>query len=269
MSVVGELNLIGQQIIAFIPSLIEFLIVILIGYIIAGIVTRVLRVFLSRMFREAHIQMTLDIILGTIKALIIIIALSIGLDLLNVPPQAAAYVTTIANYLPELAGAILLLTIGMTLVNVLVDYIQKQTAQEQKEEPFLNAIFNILKFGLYAVIITLAVNLAILSVIPGVNPYLFFSIIIGSVILYASFTIINTVLNGLGKEHPEMGFLVGYGKFILYTVFLLVGIGVIIQPFGNVTSILNTLAYGLVIAFAIAIIPMTIYIVKMFLKEMK
>jgi Conserved TM helix. len=86
----------------------------------------------------------------------------------------------IANYLPSLAGAIILLTLGVALINILVDYIQRQVGGASS--PFMASVFNILKFGLYAVIIKIAVQLAIFYWIHFINPYLFYDIIIASVI---------------------------------------------------------------------------------------
>jgi len=65
------------------------------------------------------------------------------------------YMHEIANYLPSLAGAIILLTLGVALVNILAEYMQKQVGGTGN--PFLASVFNILKFSLYAVIITIEV----------------------------------------------------------------------------------------------------------------
>lgn len=50
----------------------------------------------------------------------------------------------------------------------------------------LATIINVLRFGLYAVIITIAANLAIFYWIPNISPYLFYDIIIASIILLFS-----------------------------------------------------------------------------------
>ncbi|MFP3321319.1 MAG: hypothetical protein RXO24_12180, partial [Acidilobus sp.] len=86
----------------------------------------------------------------------------------------------IANYLPSLAGAIILLTLGVALINILVDYIQRQVGGASS--PLLASVFSILKFGLYAMIITIAAQLSIFYWIHFINPYLFYDIIIASVI---------------------------------------------------------------------------------------
>ncbi|MUN29433.1 mechanosensitive ion channel family protein [Sulfuracidifex metallicus] len=265
VSITTSLDNLASSIINAIPSIIEFIIIVLIGYIVANIVAYSIRVFLGRLPQQAHISMSIDLVAGAIKALIIIIALSIGLEVLNLP-AAYTYIQLIANYLPKLAGAILLLTLGITLVNILTDYIKGQIGNTSDE--FTGAIINILRFGFYGIIITLALILAIFSVIPGVNPYIFYSLIIGSIIIYAGFTIIEKVLQGI-PQTPEFSFLPVYGKFVLYIAVLLIGIAIIVQPFANVTSIINTIAWGIAIAFAIALIPIVAFITKRFLSEIK
>ena len=100
----------------------------------------------------------LGLSIGAFKAFIILVTLAIEFSVLKLGP-ATVYMKEIANYLPSLAGAIILLTLGVALINILVDYIQRQVGGAGN--PFLASVFNILRFGLYAVIITIAVQLAI------------------------------------------------------------------------------------------------------------
>ncbi|MEM0174273.1 MAG: hypothetical protein QXV69_04515 [Sulfolobaceae archaeon] len=264
VSPIQELQNILSQIIAAIPSIILFLIILLIGYAIASVVSYSIRSFLGRFFQRVHEQVSIDLVAGTVKAFIILIALAIALSVLQLGP-ATTYVQAIATYLPSLAGAILLLTLGITLVNVLVDFMQKAVPQISSE--FYNTIISILRFGLYAVIITVAANLAIFYWIKVIDPYIFFGIILGSVVLFATFSIIETVMSVLQKNHPDLGFLIGYARFLLYTIFLLIGIAIIIQPLSNVTSIINTIAWGLAIAFAIGIIPLVVLLARKIYRE--
>ncbi|TRM96803.1 hypothetical protein DMP16_05095, partial [Sulfolobus sp. B1] len=60
-----------------------------------------------------------------------------------------------------------------------------------------------------------------------------------------------------------------YGRLILYIIVLLIAIAIIVEPFGNVTTIIYALSWGLAIAFAIALIPLVITLVKRFLSEVK
>ena len=259
------LSSLATQIIDAIPSIILFIIIVIIGYIVAEIVATVVQRVLSRLFTQTHIQISAGLVAGTVKALIILLTLAIALSVLKLGP-ATTYVAEVARYLPYLAGAILLLTLGVTLVNVLVDYMSKQMAIS---DPFTGVILNILRFGLYATIITLAATLAIFYWIPYVSPYLFYDIIIGSIVLLFSFSIVDKAMESISKSDPNAGYIITYGRFLLYTIFLLVAIAIVIQPFTQVLSIIQTLAWGLAIAFAILLIPLVYALIKRMASELK
>ena len=258
-----------ETIILAIPSVIVFLIIILIGYFVAGIVGRALEaVFkLNVFFKEPHIQGSKDVVIGTVKAIIIILALGIAFSVLNLG-AATVYTQKIAEYLPSLAGAIVLLSLGITLVNMLTDYIYSKV-KSTITDPFIDLIFNVLRFGLIASIIVIAIDMAILYWFPLVSPYLFYDIIIGSIILMISFAITDRVINTLTTGHPELANVAGYARLIFYMIFLLIAISIILQPFYNITSIIQTLSWGLAIAFAMVAIPLVYGIAKRIVKEIQ
>jgi hypothetical protein len=258
-SISTALTNLENEFITAIPSIILFVITLLIGYIIAVIVSDVVARVLTR-FSTTYPELRLGsgIIAGTVKALIILIALAIAFSLVNFGP-AGVYVSYIVRYLPYLAGAILLLTLGVSLVNVFTDFANRQMGQN---DPFTATILQVLRFGLYAVIITVAAELAIFFWIPSINSYLFYGIIIGSIILLFSFTITGKAIDDISKAHPETATILGYARLVLYAVFILIAIGIIVQPFSNVTAIIQTFAWGLAIAFAIIIIPLVYALAK-------
>jgi len=264
-SISQALTNLATEIIDAIPSIILFIIIVIIGYIVAKVVAAVVNRVLSRLFTQSHIQVSAGLVAGTIEALIILLTLAIAFSVLNLG-SATVYVAEVARYLPYLAGAILLLTLGVTLVNVLVDYMNKQMAIN---DPFIGIILNILKFGLYAIIITLAATLAIFYWIPFISPYLFYDIIIGSVVLLFGFSIVDKAMESISKSDPNAGYIATYGKFLLYTLFLLIATAIIMQPFAQVLSIIQTLAWGLAIAFAILLIPLVYALIKRMASELK
>jgi hypothetical protein len=258
-SIGASLSQLGSQFIAAIPSIILFIIIVLIGYAIAVIVSRVIGRVMSGVVKHAGVQLSAGLVAGTVKALIVLISLAIAFSVLNLG-AANVYVGYIVRYLPALAGAILLLTLGLALVDLLVNFMQQRMGVD--EDDFIKTVLVVLRFGLYAVIITVAANLAIFYWIPSVSSYLFYDIIIGSIILLFSFSITERAINEISKAHPEMGGVLGYARLILYTVFILVAIAIIVQPFANVTAIIYALSWGLAIAFAIVVIPLAYSLVK-------
>jgi len=169
-----------------------------VAYVVAAVLRRALSLKYFEQYPE--VKGLLGLSVGAVKAFIILVTLAIAFAVLKLGP-ATTYMQEIANYLPSLAGAIIiLLTLGVALINILVNYIQRQVGGASN--PFLASVFNILKFGLYAVIITIAVQLFIFYWIHFINPYLFYDIIIASVILVATLTITDTVVDQLLKCLP-------------------------------------------------------------------
>ena len=264
------LSTISSEFIAAVPSIVLFAIIVLIGYGVALVVADAIRRFLTSVFKETAIQQSVGVVAGSVKALVFLIALAIAFSVLSLGP-ATVYTEEIANYLPKLAGAIVLLTVGVMLVNYLTDYIQRQTASGL-EPSMASAVFSLLRFGLYAAIIVIAVDLAIFSVIPvpATFSYTFYSVIIGAILLYAAYSVIDVATDRLKKSEGEsLGPIIGYGRWLLYFVVLIIVIGIVAAPLAGVTNIVYAVAWGLAIAFAIALIPMVAYLVKKFLAEVK
>ncbi|PVU75213.1 hypothetical protein DDW11_03695 [Sulfolobus sp. SCGC AB-777_G06] len=75
------------------------------------------------------------------------------------------------------------------------------------------------------------------------------------------FIITGKAIDDISKAYPDTASVLGYTKLVLYAVFILIAIGIIVQPFGNVTAIIQTYAWGSAIAFAI-IIPLVYALAK-------
>jgi cytochrome c oxidase subunit IV len=79
--------------------------------------------------------------------------------------------------------------------------------------------------------------------------------------LLFSFTITGKAIDEISKAYSEIASVSGYARLALYAVFISIAIGIIVQPFSNVTAIIQTFAWGLAIAFAI-IIPLVYALAK-------
>ncbi len=246
---------------AVVWAVIYFIVTIIVGYIIALIAAVILRRLLPGLAKQIGLSMDMvNTSIGGVEATIMLIAIAVALGyIIPYLGVASTYVTMIADYLPYLAGLIILLTLGLLLVDALTLYIQKRVGAG---EEYINLIVNILRFGLYAVLITIAVTWAIFYWIKTISPYLFYDIIIGSVVLYTGISIVNKAVSDISKAHPEMSGMLDYGKLILYAVIILMAMAIIVQPFTNVTQVFYALAWGLAIAFAIVVIPLAYAMAK-------
>ena len=68
-------------------------------------------------------------------------------------------------------------------------------------------------------------------------------------------------------DHAEFKGVAGYAKFVLYSIFLIIGAGGIFATFPGVTSIIANISWGFAIALAIMLIPIAFSLAKRMSKE--
>ncbi|ESQ25661.1 MAG: hypothetical protein JCHSAcid_05980 [uncultured Acidilobus sp. JCHS] len=128
------------------PSIVEFIVIVIIGIMVAyGVAAVLRRALLLKYFDQyPEVKGLLGLSVGAVKAFIILVTLAIAFAVLKLGP-ATVYMQEVANYPLSLAGAIILLTLGVALINILVDYIQRQVGGASS--PFMASVFNILKLA--------------------------------------------------------------------------------------------------------------------------
>ncbi len=203
---------------------------------------------------------------GVIMAFIVIVAITIAIGLLNIPGTTGEFIQQIAAYLPRLIGGILVIVLGIVLVDFLSTLIGKVIRPmfgEAKTE-IADMLKNLIFLGLIAVILNIAFELLLLN-----TTGLVYSLILGFVIIGAGIIITDTVIKSITDDHQEFSSIAGYAKFVLYSIFLLIGAGAIFASFTGVTGIISTVAWGFAIAFAVVLIPIVYSIAKKMQTETK
>ncbi len=264
------------DIIAAIPSVIAAIIVILIGYAIGIIVGNAANKLVERLGMEKSFDKTttgqafknagLDLsnfIGGMIKAFITILAIILAIQILNVGGTIGTYLTTIADYLPRLLGGILIIVFGTVLVDFLASFIGrmiKPMFSEAKAE-IADMLRNLLMIGLIAFILLLALDLMLLS------GDLVYPLILGFVLIGAGVALTDGLIKSITDDHTEFKGVAGYAKFILYSIFLLIGAGAIFATFSGVANIVANISWAFAIALAIMLIPIAYAMAKKMTKE--
>jgi hypothetical protein len=262
---------------AALPGIIGAIIVIIIGVIVgwfvAKVVNRVVNATVEKNFERSEVGKTLktsgfdlsNFVGGVIEAFIIIIAVVIAVAMLNIPGEAGALISQVAAYLPRLIGGILVIILGIVLVDFLSSLVGNiiKPMFKSKDE-IADMLKNLLFIGLVAIILNVAFDLLQFSA-GG----LVYSLIIGFVIIGAGIILTDGLIKSITDEHPEFGTLASYAKFILYSIFLLIGAGAIFSTFPGVTGIISTIAWAFAIAFAIILIPIVYSLAKRMQTEAK
>ncbi|MCW4047152.1 MAG: hypothetical protein NWE99_06280 [Candidatus Bathyarchaeota archaeon] len=277
MSTITEVfsNMVGD-IINAIPAIIAAIIIILVGYgigiIVGKAVNKIIEKFgiekgfdqttAGKAFRSAGLDLS-NFVGAVIKAFITILAIILAIQILNVGGTIGAYLAAIADYLPRLLGGILIIVFGIILVDFLSSFIGrmlKPMFPEAKAE-IADMLKNLLFIGLIAFVLLLALDLLLLS------GSLVYPLILGFVLIGAGVALTDGLIKSITDDHEEFRPVAGYAKFILYSIFLVVGAGAIFATFTNVTTIVANIAWAFAIALAIILIPIVYAMAKKMAKE--
>jgi hypothetical protein len=274
---IGEMfsNMVGD-IIAAIPSILAAIIIILVGYGIGIIVGKAVNKIIEKLgiekgfetttagqaFRNAGLDLS-NFVGAVIKAFITILAIILAIQILNVGGTIGTYLAAIADYLPRLLGGILIIVFGIILVDFLATFIGKMLKPmfpEAKAE-IADMLKNLLLIGLIAFILLLALDLMLLS---GETIY---PLILGFVLIGAGVALTDGLIKSITDDHEEFRAVAGYAKFILYSIFLVIGAGAIFATFPNVTAIVANISWAFAIALALILIPIVYVMAKKMSKE--
>jgi len=276
LNIIDVLSDMVGDMIAAIPSILAAVIVILIGYGIGIVVGKAAnrlveklgmeksfdQTVTGRSFRAAGIDLS-TFIGGVLKAFITILAIILAIQILNVGGIIGTYLTTIADYLPRLLGGILIIVFGTVLVDFLASFIGrmiKPMFPEAKVE-IADMLKNLLMIGLIAFILLLALDVMLLS---GSTIY---PLILGFVLIGAGIALTDSLIKSITDDHEEFRGVAGYAKFILYSIFLIIGAGAIFATFPGVTNIVANISWAFAIALAIMLIPIAFALAKKMSKE--
>lgn len=267
-----------DNIINTLPAILTAIAVIAIGYVIAILVGKAVK----RVVGKTSVQKALNestagkalkssdlevpnLIVGIVKAFIIVLSIVLAIQILNVGGTFGPYLSTVADYLPRLLGGILIIAIGIIFADLLSTFIGKilrpmfPTAKAEMADMLKNLLF----IGLIAFILLLGLNTMLLS---GSTLY---SLILGFVIIAAGIFLTDGLIKSITDDHPEFREVAGYGKFVLYSIFLIIGAGAIFATFTGVTNIVANISWAFAIALAIMLIPIAYALTKRLSKEMK
>jgi hypothetical protein len=276
LNIVDVLSDMVGDMIAAIPAVLAAVIVILIGYGIGIVVGKAAnrlveklgmeksfdQTVTGRAFRSAGIDLS-NFIGAILKAFITILAIILAIQILNVGGTIGTYLTAIADYLPRLLGGILIIVFGTVLVDFLASFIGKMIKPmfpEAKAE-IADMLKNLLMIGLIAFILLLALDLMLLS---GNTIY---PLILGFVLIGAGIALTDSLIKSITDDHEEFKGVAGYAKFVLYSIFLIIGAGAIFATFSGVTNIVANISWAFAIALAIMLIPIAFALAKKMSKE--
>jgi len=277
LSNIGEmLTDMVSDIIGALPAIIAAIIIIIIGYFAGKIVGRAVNKLIEKMgieksfeetdtgkaFRSAGMDMS-SFVGGITTAFILVISVVIAIQVLNIGGTIGAFLVDLASYLPRLLGGIVIIVVGSVLVGFLATLVGntlKPIFPKAKVE-IADMLQSLLQIGLIAVIIIIALDVMLLS------GELVYSLILGFVIIGAGIALTDGLIKSITDDHKEFVDVAGYAKFVLYSIFLIIGAGAIFSTFEGVTNIVANVSWAFAIAMGIVLIPVIYGLAKKMTKE--
>ncbi len=277
VDLVQVLNDMVGDIITAIPAILGAIIVIALGYLVGTVVGKAVNQLVEkigleksfdqssvgRTFRSAGLDLS-NVIGMFVKAFIIIISIVFAIEILNIGGTLGFYLQQIAGYLPRLLAGLLIIILGTILVDFLASFIGKMLRPMFPPEKveIADMLKNLLFIGLIAFIILLALDTMLLS---GSTVY---PLILGFVIIGAGISLTDVLIKSIVEDHSEFKSVAGYAKFVLYSIFLIIGAGAIFATFPGVTNIVGNVSWAFAIALALMLVPVAFMLAKKMTKDM-
>ncbi len=270
------MNRILEDIAAALPAVIAAIIVILVGYAVGKVVGKAVNKLIEKMGIETTFDQTdtekafrsagLDIssfVGGVTTAFIVVLSIIVAIQILNIAGPIGEFLVDLAAYLPRLLGGIVIIVVGTVLVGFLASLVGdtlKPIFPKAKAE-IADMLRNLLLIGLIAVILLIALDLMLLG------GALVYPLILGFVMMGAGIASTDGLIKSITDDHKEFAEVAGYAKFVLYSVFLIIGAGAIFSTFEGVTDIVANISWAFAIALAIMLIPVVYSMAKKMSKE--
>lgn len=274
--IIEMLNKILEDFIEFLPLLIAAIVILAIGYIAGKVGGKAVNRIIEKMGIEKSFEQTtvgrafktaeLDIssfVGGVTTAFIFILSVVLAIQILNIEGPVGQFLVDVAAYLPRLLGGIVIIVVGTVLVGTLaslVGHTLRPVFPKAKAE-IVDMLTNLLLIGLVGFVILIALNLMLLA------GDLVYPLILGFVIIGAGIALTDGLIKSITDDHKEFVEVAGYAKFMLYSIFLIVGTGAIFATFEGVTNIVANISWAFAIALAIALIPIVYGMAKKMTKE--
>ncbi len=260
-----------ETIINALPAILAAIIVIALGFVIGSLVGKAVNYLVGRLglergfdqtsvgrsFRSSGLDLS-NLIGGVVKAFIVILAVILAIEILNVGGTLGDYLIAIADYLPRLLAGILIIVIGAVFADFLSSFIGKMVKpmfSEEKSE-IADMLRNLLFVGLIAFVLLLAFDTLLLG---GSTIY---PLILGFVIIGVGISLTDGLIKSIMDDHSEFKDIAGYAKFVLYAIFLIIGTGAIFATFPGVTDVIGNISWAFAIALGIMLIPVAYGLTK-------
>jgi hypothetical protein len=261
---------------AALPAILAAIIVLIIGYIVAKFLGRAVNRVIEKMglektfdetdtgkaFRKTGMDLS-SFVGGITTAFVIVISVVLAIQILEIGGPVGTFLVDITGYLPRLLGGVVIIVMGTVLVGFLATLVGNtlRPVFPAAKSEIADMLKNLLQIGLVAVILLIALDLMLLS------GDLVYPLILGFVIIGAGIALTDGLIKSITDDHREFVPVAGYAKFVLYSIFLVIGAGAIFATFEGVTNVIANISWAFAIAMGIMLVPVIYNLAKKMVKE--
>ena len=264
VDLIEELSDMVDSFVEAIPAIIAAIIILIIGYVVAWAAGKIVKRIFKRLRLERYFENTAtgkvfkssgldsaNISCWIVKAFIMILAIILAIQVLDMGGVFGDYLYDIADYLPRLFIGVLVLIVGAFLADFLSSFVGKivRPMFPSDKVEVADVIKNLLLIGLIAFVILLALNIMLLY------GTILYTLVLGFVIIGAGILLTDALIKSVTDDHAEFKEVAGYAKFVLYSIFLIIGAGAIFATFSGVTTIIANISWAFALALGIMLIP--------------
>lgn len=265
------INTIMETLPGLVAAIVWIIIGVVVGRVIGNIVNRVVDKYIEKPlykteFGKVYLEAGLDfsnLIGGLVTVYIVSLALLAAIGYIPLSGDAGQMIYRTVAYLPYLISGIAVLTLGMLLAIALARYVGRliKVGFPERFNQLVQIVELVIMVGLIGMVLVIALN------IMALRGDFVYSLLLGSLIIILGIIIGSESGKALGELSPDAGKLAPLVQTIIVMVFALVGITAIFSQYELVVSVIGAISWGLMLAFAVILIPVIFYIVKEILRK--
>jgi small-conductance mechanosensitive channel len=166
-----------ETIMAYVPSILGAIIVLIIGWIVGRVLGKAVRIILDKIGEQHLVKEGVDLasVGGSVKkagitvgyigdlftrVIVYLIAILAAVDILNME-YLSKLMTKIIEYIPHIAAFVIILTVGFLLADYFIDFLNKYYAKQDLQ--LITPVLFLLRIFLYFVIAILALSQLLLD----------------------------------------------------------------------------------------------------------
>ncbi len=254
-------------------DIVSIIVIVGAGYLVGVVAGIVVRLFSAKLLesyaktsgagkrlQEAGVPEVLELLT---VAFAVSLAFLAAVDYVDLGGDIGAVLYSVASYLPRVIVGVAVLFLGILLSagfssalgNVLAGMLPKKRREVAE-----------LGKGLILVgLVTLVVSVS-LGIMGFASDYVY-SLILGLAIMAMGVIAGSMLVDSIAEDNPEFKEFAGYAKFLIYLIFIMIGLAAIFTQYPGASRVITTLSWGVALAMAILLLPLVYTLTKRLVGE--